>query len=293
MGQLSLGEEVTIRGYTAVNTTTPISVSLTVGTNTLIAASAVPDAATGDWQATLVVPTHVTGQGQIVAAADTQVDRAVVYLDDWLGARVQSDVSVQMLRPNDGATAVSGYPVYFEGSVANPLNNSVTIGFLIDNCTTWASQQEFTVTGSASWTGVVILPADIEDKDACAVVYTGSYGEDWVEMQRPLPIVLPTDDQADRLSLENGFTLGARAGEPFVLRGMAVEAPKVQVSIINFDTQAILVEGTAVVGDFGLWEIELLMPEDVPDLVGLQVVILDAPAVDPPYTLSTGITIIR
>ena len=66
---------------------------------------------------------------------------------------MQGDSQIRFHQPHDGETAVSGYPVFFEGEVTNAINDSVTVGVLIDNCTTWAARQSFMVAGSGQWTG--------------------------------------------------------------------------------------------------------------------------------------------
>jgi hypothetical protein len=224
----------------------------------------------------------------------TETDSASVYIDDMRGVQTEGDSQIRFLRPHDGETAVSGYPVFFEGEVTNAINDSVTVGVLIDNCTTWAARQSFTVTGSGQWTGTVILPDFIEDEQACASVYTGDYGEDWLETQRPLPVYAPDDERANRLYLTTQpHQLEFPAGGMGKIEGIAVNAPEVQVSIVNNDDRSLIVEGIAPVGEFGAWEIELPIPEDAPDLVGLEIVLLDDPPQDPPYMMTGGATVTR
>lgn len=293
-GQVVIGEEVPIAGYAALDSTEPLSVTLAAGSNMLIETTVSPDPVTGDWETTLLVPINVAGRGLISATMGTQTDSVSVYIDDVQGLQMQGDSQIRFLRPHDGETAVSGYPVFFEGEVASAINDSVTVGVLIDNCTTWAARQSFMVAGSGQWTGTVILPEFIEDEQACASVYTGEYGENWLETQRPLPVYAPDDERANRLYLTTQpHQLEFPAGGIGKIEGIAVDAPEVQVSIVNNDDRSLIVEGIAPVGEFGAWEIELPIPEDAPDLVGLEIVLLDDPPQDPPYIMTGGATVTR
>jgi hypothetical protein len=293
-GQVVIGEEVPIAGYAAPDSTEPISVTLSAGSNLLVETTASPDPATGDWQTTLLIPVNVVGRGLISATMGTQTDSASVYIDDMRGLQMQGDSQIRFHRPHDGETAVSGYPVFFEGEVTNAINDSVTVGVLTENCTTWATRQSFTVAGSGQWTGMVILPEFIEDEQACASVYTGDYGEDWLETQRPLPVYAPDDERANRLYLTTQpHQLQFPAGGMGKIEGIAVNAPEVQVSIVNNDDRSLIVEGIAPVNEFGAWEIELPIPEDAPDLVGLEIILLDDPPQDPPYMMTGGVSVTR
>ena len=255
---------------------------------------AVPDSTTGDWQTTIIVPPNVVGLGRVVASQGEQEHSAALYIRQSNQPQPESDPFIFFYRPVDGETAVAGYPVFFEGEVKNPIDNSVTIGVLTEDCTVWAALQTFTVGGGGKWTGSLILPNDMVDEKACAAVYTGVYGEDdWREVQKPLPVYAPDDERAMRLSLANPSPLEFIAGGTAQLSGTAVAAPEVQVTISNNETGDVISEGTAPVGDFGLWQIELPIAEDAPDVVHIQIMILDDPPLDEPYFMTTGATIIR
>ena len=105
-----------------------------------------------------------------------------------------NDETIQLSRPLPGETAVAGYPFYFSGGVLDPVNDTMSIGVLIDGCTRFAAQQSFTVVGGGSWHGLVILPQLVEGDDACAVAYTGTFGEaDMRLVQLPISILSPDD----------------------------------------------------------------------------------------------------
>ncbi len=293
-GETRIGETLPVAGYVDPANNSDVTITLTAGTNTLAEATAVVDPNSGDWTTELVVPLNFQGRGNLVATTDSEETAVGITIGASSGAvqPTAGEPVIRLFRPYSGETAVAGYPVYFEGDVQNPIDNFVGIGVLIDDCATWDAQQSFTVESGGTWQGVVLLPADILDETACATAYTGVYGEgDWHEVQSNLPILSPDDENANRIGLESS-TYEFTAGETARVAGYAVNAPEVNVSFINQETQEVIAEGVATTGDFGLWEIELLVPEDAPDFITIQVELITDEA-DDPYILSTGATIIK
>lgn len=293
-GETRIGETLPVAGYVDPANNSDVTITLTAGTNTLAEATAVVDPNSGDWTTELAVPLNFQGRGNLVATTDSEETAVGIYIGASSGAvqPTAGEPVIRLFRPYSGETAVAGYPVYFEGEVQNPIDNLVGIGVLIDDCTTWDAQQSFTVESGGTWQGAILLPADILDETACATAYTGVYGEgDWYEVQSSLPILSPDDENANRIGLESS-TYEFTAGETARVAGYAVNAPEVNIAFINPETQEIIAEGVATTGDFGLWEIELLVPEDAPDFITIQVELITDED-DDPYILSTGATIIK
>lgn len=290
-GQVVIGEMLEVRGYAAPGAS-PVEVALVAGENTLASTTTSVDDATGDWAATLTVPPNVIGRARVTATTSSERDTSSVQIVEIRPEPPQpTETTIRLQRPFLGETAVAGYPVYFEGEVTNPINNSVTIGVLIDDCTRFGARQSFEVPGG-TWNGNVILPREIAGEEACAFAFTGTYGEgDWREMQTPLPILAPDDPQANRISLEQ-FNLEFTAGQSARIAGMAVDAPEVRVLVRSGADDSVLVEGTAPVEQYGFWEMQLPIPADAPDFVRLDVMLVEE-GVDPPIMLQTGASVNR
>lgn len=292
-GQTLVREPLDVRGAVAPNGPTSVNVTLKAGANTLATAVAPVDTATGHWTTTLDVPGNVIGQGRVEAATDTEFTAvALDLLENFVVEPDPNSTVIRLFRPIVGETAVAGYPVYFGGTIENPIDNMMTVGVLVDNCTTFVTRQEYSVEGG-EWTGVAYLPQETRDERACAVAYTGTYGSgSWVEVQTPLPVLAPDDERASRIALEATFGLTFQAGGTARIAGTAVDAPEVQVVIKHPETGSVLAEGVAPVGDFGFWEISLPLPADAPEFVLVDVTLVEEGATAP-YTYSTGAAVTR
>lgn len=292
-GQVRIGEELDVSGFVAPEVNS-VDVALMAGNNSLASTTAAVEAATGRWSTRLTVPRNVIGRARVVATTPEESASASILLQDTaIGQEPPAGEPVlQLMRPILGETAAAGYPLYFEGSVENPIDDTVTVGVLVDACTTFAARQEITVAGG-NWNGVVILPGDVEDENACAVAYTGAYGEgNWREVQMPLPVLSPDDPLAMRIALEEGTNLQFEAGGTATIAGTAVGAPEVRVTIQSPEDESVLAEGTAPVGEFGFWEIELPVPETAPDFVIVEISLVEEDAPEP-YLFQTGATVTR
>ena len=293
-GVTQIGDILPVAGYVAPDGAASVDVALTAGTNTLITGTAVVNTASGDWQTELSIPPNVIGRGSVVAQTDSEETSVTLFIREAYGIPPQAgDISIRMLQPFTGETAVSGYPVYFEGTVENPINNIVSVGMLIDGCTRWAARQDFGVQGSAAWTGVILLPENISDEAACAVAYTGTYGEgEWRETQTQVAIVAPDDERAALIKVEQ-TSLSFPAGGVGFISGYAVGADEVEVTLIDPATGETLDVASAPVGRFGLWEIELPIPADAPDYVTISVARVIDGEVNDVYPYMTGASVTR
>lgn len=268
--QLAIGTEQTVSGYVAPGSTDEVTLSLLSGTNSLWTTTVTPDSTTGNWSAILPVPAVVQGQGQLVAQMGTQQDSRPVTL--YQPFQPEGDdptaVVIGLLRPIIGSSLTIGMPVFFEGRVQNPIDNSLTIAVLGENCTTFYARQNITLpAGGGQWTGTLFLPAEQipPDETGCVIAYTGSYGEDWREVQLRMPLRSPDDERANQLTVGLPFDARATAGEPVTIFGGAVNAPEglvaIRVATSGMETR-LLGEVTTAVDDFGYWEAEIELPED-------------------------------
>ena len=291
-GQAFVGAPFEIHGYTDPEGVEFVELTLEAGPNVLATQTAPVDDATGDWRATLDAPANVVGEGRITARAGAQSITVPIFLLENQALRAgPAEPAIVMLRPVSGEAAAAGYPLYFEGTVRNPINDSVAIGVLVDNCSRLAAQQSFTVAGGGSWFGLIILPREALDDRACATVYTGVYGEEWREVQQRLPVLAPDDERVARISLERWVDLTFRAGGTAALSGMAVDADEVTVVLKSSVDESVLAEGTAVVGDFGFWEIQLPVPADAPGTIFIEVTIPNPEG--EPYRTMTSAAVAR
>ena len=295
-GQVQPSQPLVVNGR-SVNDSNLVEVQLWAGDVALAVGQASP--ADGNWSLTIDVPSPYNGSARLLVINDSE--SVTVPLEIFTIAAMPTaagEPAVQLYRPIVGETAVSGYPLYFEGQVRNPVENTITIGLLVDGCSRFAAQQSFTVTPAAAdrdtgWTGVLILPQAIEGDDSCAIAYTGKMGEGaWAATAMSVPVLAEDDPNANRISLEAGFNMVLKAGRTERIAGTAVNAEEVTVTLSRSDDNAIIAEGTATVGDFGFWELSLSIPSDAPDFVQVAVVISSDDSEAPP-ALYTGASITR
>ena len=156
-----------------------------------------------------------------------------------------------------------------QGDSNNLINDAFTIGVLVDDCTNFIAAQKISL-ASGSWYGFVILPQNIEPGPACAVAYTGEYGEGvWREALIPIQLLAADDAQATMLQLGNPGDLGFTVGNTTNLFGVAINVPERAVEIMLVLDSAsgeseIITSGTAFADPFGLWSIDLELPDDAP-----------------------------
>lgn len=259
------GGEINVSGWAQPAPAEALLLAIEVVARSVASGSAQVDPDTGYWQATLPVSQHVTGPARLIVSPENSDEAAVIELE-ILPDEIAENPGLTLKRPGEHDTAVAGYTLFFEGRARNPIDNMVTISVMLDDCMTVATSQSFTLTGGA-WHGLLILPPNARGP-ACAVATTGIVGEgQWREAR--LPINILTSDKESATSL----TLGSpsdnrtfRAGQTAEIFGVAVNAPDDIVHVlISMDNQEgdVLAEGEAEVDDFGYWQLNLPLPENV------------------------------
>jgi hypothetical protein len=179
------------------------------------------------------------------------------------------DPYISLVNPVEGETAVSGYAFFMQGDSNNLINDAFTIGVMIDDCTNFIAAQRISLS-SGSWYGFVILPQNIEPEVACAVAYTGEYGESgWRQAIIPIQLRATDDPQATLLNLGNPGELAFNVGQATNLFGVAVNVPESAVDImLELDAVSgggrLVTSGKAFADQFGFWSIDLDVPNNAP-----------------------------
>lgn len=264
--ELPVGQEITINGDVLPPQVAEVEVRLSLaGNEILLSETAVADA-NGRWQLTAVIPPQIAGPAEVEARiVDTDLSRVNQITLVSMGGEEQTTISIS--KPLAMETAVVGYTLFFEGLVNNPINETITIAVLDQDCTNVAASQSFTVPGGA-WFGFTIVSNLAEPGLACAVAYTGERGaEDGREYRVPLNLVSADDPAATILELGNGQEIPFQAGQSTYLFGVAINTPENQVNIrLEADDPSrpsgIITSATAFANQYGFWEIDLEIPED-------------------------------
>lgn len=269
---LIVGRDVTFRGEVQPPTTNPVTVTLQIGSFTAVSAQLNPDASNGNWELSTTLANNVTGSGQLTATLGdlAQTQQPIQLAFD----NTTEEPYIALTRPVQGETAVAGYAFFFEGDSNNLLDDSFTIGLLVDDCTNFIAAQKISLT-SGPWYGFVILPQNAAAGEACAVAYTGEYGDgNWREALVPIQLRAFDDPQATVLSLVNARELTFQAGTTTNLFGVAVNVPDQAVDIVVVLDSAssgsqLVASGKAFADRFGIWSIDLMLPADTPSGSGL------------------------
>jgi hypothetical protein len=281
--QLPLGATITVEGFAPAGAA-EVEISLVSGPAVLVTTTAVPNA-DRRWAADIVIPANLQGPARlIVNAGDETVSQPVELLLHFTREQLAANPDayrnrpISLFQPMPGQTGVSGSTLFFAGMANNLLNDTITIGLLADDCSRFVAQQSFTVTGgSGGWNGQIILPQEIEPQDACAIAYTGAYGEgEWGGVQIRLPIVSP-QTAAGWITAVLPLSGEAAAGQPLFLEGTAVGAPEDIVLITisdSADSDRVLASVEAAVNNFYYWQATILLPAD---FTGFALIIVTMP----------------
>jgi len=264
---LLAGREVTFRGEVQPPTAEPLTLTLTIGSFTAVSAEIVPDASSGSWELTTTLAESASGPGLLTATLGdlAQVEQPNPVVFDNTGDAPY----VALTRPMQGETAVAGHAFIMQGDSHNLIDEAFTIGVMVDNCTDFIAAQKISL-ASGSWYGFVILPQNIDPGPACAVAYTGEYGEDaWRQALIPIQLLAADDAQATLLQLGNPGDLTFTAGSATNLFGVAINVPEQAVDVVLVLDSAsgdseVITSGTAFADAFGLWSIDLELPDDAP-----------------------------
>lgn len=263
---LLAGRDVTFRGEVQPPTTDPISLTLTIGSFTAVSAQVTP-ADNGSWELTTTLADAASGPGLLTATlgdlAQAQQPNPVAF------DSASEEPYISLVRPMEGETAVAGYAFFMQGDSGNLIGDAFTIGVQIDNCTNFIAAQKISLTGGG-WYGFVILPQNVASGPACAVAYTGEFGEEgWREAIIPIQLRAADDPQAVLLNLGNPGELIFNVGQDTNLFGVAINVPESAVDImLELDSVGgsgpLVTSGKAFADHFGFWSIDLDVPDDAP-----------------------------
>jgi hypothetical protein len=264
---LLAGREVTFRGEVEPPTSDPITLTVSIGSVTAVSTQIIPDATNGSWELTTTLANTASGPGTLRVALGelAQAEQPIQLAFD----NTTDEPYISLSRPVQGDTAVAGHAFLMQGDGNNLLSDSFTIGVLVDECTNFIAAQKISLT-SGTWYGFVILPLNVDPGAACAVAYTGEYNEgEWREALIPIQLLAADDPQATLLQLGNPGDLGLTAGHATNLFGIAINVPERAVDIMlvldsNSGGSEIVTSGTAFADQFGLWSIDLELPDDAP-----------------------------
>ena len=269
---LLAGREVTFQGEVQPPTTDPITLTVRVGSFTAVSSQVVPDATNGRWELTTTVADAVSGPGILTA---TLADVAEAQQPIQLAFDSTTDAPyIALSYPVEGETAVAGYAFFMQGDSNNLIDDAFTIGVLVDDCTNFIAAQKISLS-NGGWYGFVILPPNAAPGPACAAAYTGEYREDgWREALIPVQLHAFDDAQITLLHLGNSSQLTFAVGETTNLFGVAVNMPERAVDIVlELDSASggsqLVATGKAFADQFGLWSIDLELPEDAPSGLAL------------------------
>lgn len=258
--QLVAGSAVELSGRAPQG---PVALALTIGPHTLITETVAVEA--GLWRVQAEIPRSITGPAQVsVQAGEETAVQPVQIVPPPADA---TDTAISLSRPAQGETAVTGSPLFFEGVVVNSPDRTVTIGFLIDDCTEVVARQSFTLDeANASWNGYIILPQALDAEAGCAFAATGApETPQWRETLLTLTLLTP-DAESEEILLELGTPADTpfTAGQRVTLFGAAVNAPGREIMLIWYaeDGETVLVETAVAVNALNFWETTVTLPAD-------------------------------
>ncbi|MCP4415521.1 MAG: hypothetical protein GY805_02795, partial [Chloroflexi bacterium] len=191
---LIIGREVSFRGTVQPPTTDPISVTVMTGSFTAVSAQINPDATTGSWELSTILTNPVSGPALLTVALGelAQTEQPVQLAFD----STTDEPYIALSRPVQGETAVAGYTFFFHGNSNNLIDDTFTIGVLVDGCTNFIAAQKISLSGGG-WYGFVILPQNATIGSACAIAYTGEYeANGWRAVQIPIQLYAFDDPEA-------------------------------------------------------------------------------------------------
>jgi hypothetical protein len=267
---LLLGSEFVVRGRAQLPAAARLEVAL-LSHNWYVLDQAEATLGEVGWQATLTAPYNVGGSGRIQALI---LDEAGTVLANheisvWLEPDTAAmDRFLTLERPVPDNVAVRGYNFLFDGTIFNPVNNTVTIAIRINDCQMQVAQQTFILGSSATafgWHGFIIVPGEAEG-EACAVASFGQPGEaTWREIQVPI-IVYPTSAaEARQIEIARPLPLTTyQAGNNLFVYGTApgITEGRVLVSVL-LENGRIIDEIEVATDLWGYWEFQTPLPIDV------------------------------
>lgn len=267
---LLLGSEATIRGRAQLPPSTRLEVEL-LSQNWYPLALAEATLGEVGWQTTLTVPYNVGGNGRIQARVLDEEDTILASheIDVWLEPDTAvMDRYLTLDRPVTDNVAVRGYNFLFDGTIFNPVNNTVSISIWADNCQRQVAQQNFVLGGSVrpfSWHGFVIVPGEAEG-EACAIASFGQPGEaSWREIQVPITVYPTSAAEARQIEIARPLPQTTyQAGNRLFVYGTApgITEGLVLVTVL-LENGRIIDEVEVAIDLWGYWEFETPLPVDV------------------------------
>lgn len=259
-GETLIGRQLELEGYVQPGAERQVDLSLSSGVNAL-AAQIVVSELDGWWRATLEIPPNVRGTARLSAKSGGQmVERFITLVDD----PIASGTAIELLRPSAAETWVAGHPIYVEGAISGPLvDDTLTIGLLIDSCKTLVAKQSLTLLPEDSrWHGVLEIPQGVNGR-GCIAASTGNYGEaGWREVQVPVTILGATPPaESPQIIIGNPVNRPLGAGLTTVF-GTVFSPDSASLSVkILLQDGTLISEGTAVIAENNQWEFQFEIPE--------------------------------
>ncbi|MFK7801989.1 MAG: hypothetical protein AB8G95_10175 [Anaerolineae bacterium] len=220
--------------------------------------------AEGTWGGDLDIPYSVEGAAilSVTHANEERLIDVVLGRDRENEAEIPGAV-IDIDLPAADEAVVSGYMMFLAGSILNPIDDTMTIGLLMDNCTNFVSRQSISITtfeGSwSTWNAQIILPRGLQG-EGCIVAYTGEYGAgDWREKRIPVTVVSENDSRASRVKIIDSFAGVLAQGDSIYVSGIATATDTVEFRLLRDGREEIVMVAVPV-GDFGFWGIDFSIP---------------------------------
>jgi hypothetical protein len=259
-----VGQDVVFSGVLEPAPVESVDVRVKIGSRVVMSGFAQVNPADGSWSLTQTIPPNIVGPAELVVAQpDLGLETAVAI--NLTPPQRSTDTYITLERPSQGAALAAGHPVFLEGQLNNAIDNTIHMGVLVDDCTTFVSSISFELSGG-HWNGFLILPGDIQG-DGCVVAYTGTFGEgDWREARLPVTIVDPDVEPFYHVEIGNVDNVAVNAGETAVWYGSAVKPPNNEVHVILLTDVAgqatqVLYDEKVPTDMFGYWEVQIPLPE--------------------------------
>lgn len=263
------GQEIILEGIVQPVPSEPLLLRLTLtGGEEVWRDTAVPDAATGQWQTTARMPVQFSGPAQLTAQTASNGDATAVLIT--LAADKTAEKTYLTLdTPIPGAKAVAGFAFFFAGEINLPQDDTISLAVLAQDCQEAVSAIDITVPGGR-FTGITILPENTAPGSACALARTGDpAAENGREVRIPITIQPADDSKTIILQLIELNTPQFTRGQAAELNGIAIHAPDNIVALrLEVDNPAsglqLVTESTAVPDQFGLWTAVMDIPASAP-----------------------------
>ena len=276
--QITIGQPFQITGLVTPGDTTPVQVTLRAGASQLAAATLIANE-DGNLVGDLDIPYSIEGEALLIATlADEEVEVEVTLARDSEAA--VPGALIDLDEPVTGTILVSGYMIFLEGRVLDPIDNTLTLGVLMDDCSDFVSRQPITIAATAgawsTWNAQIILPRELQG-EGCLVAYTGEYGvDDWRETRIPVLVVNEEDDRVNRVEIIDSFEGVLAQGDRLYVSGLAIDTDEVELNLLR-DGEEEIASALVPVDNFGFWEVEFQIPaENAVGQMELEAVIPDA-----------------